>query len=129
MSKNVLYAANTSTQSVAAGSIVNFGNIVRRNGCAIGMSGGNPTCQGIGFYDVDVSLTFTGTGTITFTIYKDGNAIPGATATITGVADTTYSVCIPATFRDCCCFNSTITVEVSGVTASVSNASIRVEKL
>lgn len=129
MSKSVIYAANTATQDyVATGTVVNFGSIVRRYGGNLGLSGGNIIADGIGYYNADVNLSLTGAGTISVQVYKDGAPITGAEATITGVADTTYSVTIPCLIRQTCCCESTITVVVSGTTGTITNAAIVVEK-
>lgn len=130
MSKSILYAANTNPQTfIANGSIVNFGSIIRRYGCNVVLSGGNAVVDGQGYYDVDVNLTFTAAaGTVVVQIFKDGVAVQGAEATITTVADTSYAVTIPTIVRQSCCCESTITVVISGVAGTISNASIKVEK-
>lgn len=130
MSKSILYAANINDQAfVAAGTIINFGNIIRRYGCNLNLSGGNAIINGTGYYDVDVNLTFTAAaGTVSIQIYKDGVAVPGAEATITTAATTNYSVTIPAIIKENCCCESTITVVISGAAGTLSNATIKVEK-
>lgn len=130
MSKSILYAANTSDQAfVAGGSIVNFGSLVRRYGCNLGMSGGNVTINGQGYYNVDVNLTFTAAaGTVSVQLFKDGVAVPGATASRSTAADIVYSLTIPAIVRENCCCESALTVAISGAAGNVSNAAIVVEK-
>lgn len=125
-----MYAANTSTQAyVATGTTINFGSVVRRYGNNIALSGGNVVVRGAGYYNVDVNIGFTGAaGTATIQVFKDGVAIPGATATITTAADTNFAVTIPTLIREVCCNESTITVVISGVAGNVVNAAIVVEK-
>lgn len=90
MSKSIVYAANTNTQVVEAGNVINFGNVVRKYGCNCNLSVGNVEVRGSGYYDVDTNFTLASTaGTVTITLYKDGVAIPGATASFTAVVDTT----------------------------------------
>lgn len=128
--KSLLYANNQNAQTVvAAGTAVNFGNVVRKYGCDINMSGGNPVI-GPGYYSTDVNITFLAgaTGTETFQIYKNGVAVPGAEATITTADETTYSVTIPCIIRNCCPCGATITVVASGVAGTVTNASAKVER-
>lgn len=129
--KSAVYAANTSAQSLAAGDTINFGNVVRRFGCNCNVSGGNAIVNGSGYYDLDADVTFTagGAGTAVITLYKDGAAISGATASVTTVAETTYAVSIPAIIRQVCCCESTITAVITGVAATVLNAAISVEKI
>lgn len=129
--KSALYAANTSAQSLTAGNTINFGNAVRRFGCNCNVAGGNATITGSGYYDIDADITFTagGVGTAVITLYKDGAAISGATASVTTAADTTYAVSVPAIVRQICCCESTITAVITGVAATVLNAAIAVEKI
>ena len=130
MSKALLYAANTSTQAyVATGTVINFGNVVRRYGSNINLSGGNISVNGSGYYNIDAHFTFNGAaGTATIQLYKDGVAIPGAVATQVESATGTYAVTIPAVIREVCCCESTITAVISGVAGNVTNAAIVVEK-
>lgn len=130
MSRSILYAANLNNQDfVAAGTIINFGNIIRRYGCNLNLSGGNVTIDGAGYYDTDINVTFTAAaGTVSIQIYKDGVAVPGAEATLTTAATTNYSLTIPAMIRENCCCESIITVVISGAVGTVSNATIKVEK-
>jgi len=130
MSKSVIYSANTNSQSVVAtGSVINFGSIVRRYGQNLNLSGGNVVTSGIGYYNVDVNVSFTvasGT-TATIQIFKDGVAVEGAEAILT-TGTNTYQATIPCLIRNNCCCESIITVVISGVGATVINASIVVEK-
>lgn len=132
MGKSILYAVNPNDQTVAVGSIVNFGNLVRRYGCDCNISGGNAVVKSTGFYNIDTNMDFTASasGTVTITLYQDGVAIPGAFSTRTVVADAQYQITIPAVVRARCCFcnNSTITAVVSGQTVEVNNAAIIVER-
>lgn len=126
--RSELYASNGLSQDIALNGIVNFGNVVRKYGCNIQLSGGNATVEGKGYYNVDVNITAAPTtaGTMTVKVFKDGVVVPGASASLTAVADSVYSVTIPATIRQSCCCDSVITVQVQGTPATVSNASIRV---
>lgn len=131
MSRSILYAANTTAQTtVATGTVIDFGRIVRRYGSNLNLSGGNVTTMGMGYYDFDANVSFTagGAGTATIQLYKDGTAIPGASATFTTESATRYAITIPFTTRDRCCCESTITAVVSGVAGSVTNAAINVAK-
>ena len=132
MSKAAFYAANTSAQTVvAAGSVINFGDIVRRYGCNCYMSGGNAVVEGIGYYAVDANVSFTGAAasTVLVQLYEDGVAIPGANATVSIAANGIGSVAIPTMVRQRCCVESTITAQISGLAGTVTNASVRVVKL
>ena len=130
MSKSVLYGVNSTSQTVANDGTINFGNIVRRYGCNLDMSGGSVVAKGSGYYRVDSNFTIigSGTGTDTITFYKDGVAIPGTTATISVGENYRYQVSIPFIFRQTCCCDTTITAVLTGATATITNASIVAEK-
>ncbi|MGN0317807.1 MAG: hypothetical protein ACI4E1_07755 [Lachnospira sp.] len=132
MSKSVIYAANSNSQPfVAAGTVINFGSVVRRYGSNLCLSGGNVEVTGAGYYDVDTNFTVTANdaGTLKIQLFIDGVAIPGAVATITTTAATNYAISIPAIVRHTCCCEGTITAVISGATGSVINAAIDVIKL
>lgn len=132
MSKSVLYSANTASQATtAAGTTINFGTIVRRYGCNAELSGGNAVVKGSGYFDVNVNITFTasGAGTAVVQVLKDGTAVTGATASITTAESTAYTVNIPCVVRNTCPCESVLTVLISGVATTVSNAAVAVQKL
>lgn len=128
---SALYAANTTSQTVNTNGVISFGNIVRRFGCKLGMSGGNVIISGSGYYDIDANFTVeAGTaGVLTIALYKDGVAIPGANASITAVADSVYNITIPVIVRQTCDCESTITAELVANTGTFGNAAIAVEKV
>lgn len=129
MSKSIMYAVNSTTQAVANGGIINFGSPVYRTGCNLNMMAGNVVISGTGYYfiDTNINLIFAEAGTATITLYKDGVAIPGGVAVFTAtVGDTAVS--IPAVVREKCCCDSVITAVLTGVGASITNASISIEK-
>lgn len=129
--KSLIYSNNASSQTVATGGIVNFGSAVRKYGCNCYMSGGNVNVRGSGYYETNVGVTFTagGNGTATIALYKNGIAIQGATASLTVTADSVYSLNATAIIRELCCNESTITAVITGVTTTITNATIEVKKL
>lgn len=130
MSKSIVYASNSSAQTVVAGGTVNFGTADRRYGCNCYMSGGNAITRGCGYYAIDANITFLAgaAGTATLTLYKDGVAIPGATQSLTVAADTTYAFAVPAVVRNLCDCENVITAIITGVATTVNNAAIRIVK-
>lgn len=134
MSKSIVYAANTATQDVPVNGTINFGNIVRRYGCNTNISNGNGLINGTGYYKINTNFTITDTaaGDVTITLFEDGTAIQGATATITAAVGSLYNINIPAVVRKFgnCNNNvaSTITAAVTGTAATVNNATITIEK-
>lgn len=130
MSKSVLYASNTSSQTLSTGDVINFGSIVRKYGCNCNLSGGNVIVSGTGYYNIDTIFTLTASaaGNAVITLYKDGVAIPGGIATFTMTAGDLCAVSIPAMIRQSCCCDSTITAVLTGIAGTMNNAAIIVEK-
>lgn len=128
--KSCVYGANTAAQTLVDGNTINFGSIVRRFGNNTNLSGGNGVVIGEGYYDIDTNITFTAAaGTVTIALYKDGVPIPGATATRTTAATSSYTITIPALVRQKCCCEATITAVLTGADTTVTNAAIVIEKV
>lgn len=131
MSTSILYAGNDAPEvTVAAGSVVSFPNIVRKYGKNLGISGGNVTACGQGYYRGIVNITYTGSaaGTLEVEVYKNGVAIPFANASATTAENVINSIQIPFRIRNKCCSEDTITVIASGAVVTITNAAISVEK-
>ena len=135
MSKSAIYTLNTASQAtVAAGTTISVGGIVRRFGCNCDISGNGIVIRGTGYYEVEATVTVapTAAGTVTVQLYKDGAAVTGASATATTSA-ATQSVTLPviAMIRETCCCDSTsvLTFGVSGADATVSLISAIVDKI
>ena len=129
----VLYAGNSNTQTIPAASLttINFGSPVRRYGQSVNLSGGNVNVTSVGYYSIETNFTLSAAaGDVTVQIYADGVAVPNASATITAVADTIYSISIPCVIRNKCGCEQTITAAITSEgAASVTNAAIEVQKL
>ena len=135
--KSVLYAAMQTPTAVAVGGVIPLGSLIRRYGCdvslngnAVNITGGN---QSAGYYDVDASLTVApaAVGTVTVTLFKDGVAVPGATASATAAAaDDALDLNITALVRQvCCAAGSALTLVLTGAAASVDNVALRVQRI
>lgn len=129
---NLIYTANTTSQTVPVGGAINLGSIKRRTGCALSMSGDTVTMHKSGYYDVyvGVSATPTAAGTVTVTLYQDGVPVSGASSSATVAAtDTTVSLSFPSVVRLCgeCC-TSNLTLVVSGVETAINNVCVKVVK-
>ena len=132
MSKSVIYAVNSNSQPfVDTGTTISFGDVVRRYGSSLCLSGGNVEIKDAGYYDIDTNFSVLATtgGTLKIQLFADGVAIPGAVINATVVAATTYAFSIPAIVRHTCCCEKTITAVISGVAGNVINAAIDVIKL
>lgn len=114
--KSYIYVANSTPQSVAAGSRVDLGSVVRRYGNGIRSAGGNMSIVTKGYFSGMLLLKFTGSaGVTTIKILEDGTPIPPMPINITTAAGTDYMITIPFPIRNMCCEEKTIAVEIGGV--------------
>lgn len=130
MSKSLLYAVNDTPQDVAAGGTAALGSVVRRFGCNAVLSGNGVILRGQGYYNIDCIIVAEAAAAeeITATLYRDGVAIPGATASATADADSSVTLPIIGVVREQCCdSSSTITCRISAG-ATLTNVALRVVK-
>ena len=130
--KSALYAAMQTPTAVAVDGVIPLGSLIRRYGCNVALNGNTVNITGAGYYDVDASVTVTpiAAGTVTITLYKDGVAVPGATASETAAANGTVDLSIPALVRQvCCAAGSAVTVVLTGAAATVNNVALRVQRI
>jgi hypothetical protein len=134
MSKSLIQTSNISQQTVAVGSDISLGSVLRRFGCNCRLNGNAIELVGEGYYtiDVDVTATPTATGNVTVSVLKNGVVIPGATATnsVSTVGNST-TLPINTTVRlGCKCDGaSSITVVLVAGAGVVNNISVRVVKV
>ena len=80
--------------------------------------------------DASITATLTAAGAVTVTLYKDGVAVPGATATETGAVSGTVNLDLTALVRQpCCAAGAALTLVLSGVEATVDNVALRVQRI
>lgn len=130
--KSALYAAMQTPTAVAVDGVIPLGSLIRRYGCDVALNGNAVNITGAGYYDVDASVTVTpaAAGTVTITLYKDGVAVPGATASETAAANGTVDLSIPALVRQvCCAAASALTLVLTGAAATVNNVALRVQRI
>ena len=82
MSRSLIYTVNNNAQAVAADGAVALGTVIRRYGCNLSLSGNGIMVRGSGYYTITGTITVepAAIGNITATLYRDGVAIPGVTA-------------------------------------------------
>lgn len=135
MSKSAIYTVNSSAQNVAVNGTINLGTVNRRFGPNLNLSGDAISISGAGYYDIDASITVapTAIGVVTVTAFKDGIAIPGATASANvAAANTAVNLSINALVREacpCCDGLSNISFVLTGTASSVTNMAVVIEKL
>lgn len=130
--KSALYAAMQTPTAVAVDGVIPLGSLIRRYGCDVALNGNAVNITGAGYYDVDASVTVSpaAAGTVTITLYKDGVAVPGATASETAAANGTVDLSIPALVRQvCCAAGSALTLVLTGAAATVNNVALRVQRV
>ena len=134
MSKSLIQTANISSQTIAVGSAISLGSVLRRFGCNCRLNGNAIEISGEGYYTIDVAITATPTavGNVTVSVLKDGVAIPSATAT-DSVSTVGNSATLPinTTVRlGCKCDGaSSLTVVLTEGAGVVNNISMRVIKV
>lgn len=133
MSKSAIYVVNSGAQAVDVDGTISLGGIVRRFGCAVDLNGSAVNITAPGFYDASVAVTVapTAAGTVTVTMFNNGVAVPGATAsaTVAGAADA-VSLAFESLVRVPCSGNSgSLSLVLTGAAATVSNVAMVVEKL
>lgn len=90
----------------------------------------NDTRMAINASTEAVTVTPAAAGTVTVTLYKDGVAVPGATASATAAANGTVDLSIPALVRQVCCAEgSALTLVLAGAAATVNNVALRVQRI
>lgn len=129
--KSLLYVANTVAQTVAVNGSIVLGNIIRRLGCRINQSGSSIVLCGCDYYKVNVSVTLAPTvdGTATVSLFQDGNAVQGATGSVTTAAAAQSAVIsFPAIVRTRGRNSSVLNLILTGVASDVTNVAITVEE-
>lgn len=137
--KSALYTAMQTPTAVAVDGVIPLGSLIRRYGCDITLNGNAVNIVGKGYYDVgkgyydvDTSITVapTAAGTVTATLYKDGVAVPGATASAAGAAGAPVVLAFPALVRQACCASgASLTLVLTGAASTVSNVALRVQRI
>lgn len=133
MSKSAIYVANTGAQAVAVGGTLSLGSIIRRFGCAVDLVGNGVNLTAPGYYAVNVSVTAapTAIGIVTATLFDNGVAVPGATASAAvSTANNPVNLSFESLVRVLCNGGSgSLSVVLTGTAANVTNVAMVVEKL
>lgn len=136
--KSALNAVSVPAQTLAADGYVDFDTNRLLTGCSVQHAAGSNTVNIIshGLYAVSVNADITPTAAdpITLQLLNNGETVPGAEATITGVAGDTAHVSFTTLIRvlkSCPCVienNASLQVQLTAA-GSVANANIAVVKL
>lgn len=133
MCKSAIYVVNTASQSVAVNGTVALGSAIRKFGCAVNLNGNSVLLDEAGYYAVDVSVTAAPTtaGTVTITLYNNGVAVPGATASAAvSTAGNPVNLSFESLVRVGCNGNTgVLTVVLSGTASTVTNIAEVVTKI
>lgn len=131
MARALLQTINQANQVAAANTIIDLGTVLRRFGCNCRLSGNSIEVVGEGYYIIDASISLapTAAGDVTVTLYKDGVAVPGATATGSAAIGDSANLNIVTTIRKGCCEdNSLLTFMLVDGPSTITNISVRVIK-
>lgn len=134
--KSALTTVVTAAQTVAANGFVNFPTNNLLTGVAIGHTAGNTTVnllRGLYLVTLNADVTPTAAGDIGLQLIRNGVAVPGAEATVTGAAGDTYNVSFATLIRvlpSCCVINNNSMLQVQATAAgTITNASLSVVKM
>lgn len=130
--KSAIYTAMQTPTGVSVDGVIPLGSLIRRYGCDIAMNGNAINILSKGYYDVDASVTLTPTtaGTVTATLFLNGVAVPGATASATATAGSTVLLAFPSLVRQACCAaGSSLTIVLTGAASTVNNVALRVQRI
>ena len=132
MSRAFIYTVNENAQAIAANGAVNPGNIVRRYGCAFGVNNDAVTIEGEGYYSIDATVIVAADAAddMTARLYKDGEPIPGAEATVTvsAIGDIVTLPVVAGIRKTCCDSGISFITCVLSAAGTVENFALRLEK-
>ena len=132
MGKSLIQTSNTSSQTVAAESVISLGSVLRRFGCNCRLNGNAIEIEGDGYYVVDVVATVIPdeVGEVTIALTQNDTVISGTTTTNTVAAVDTYTTLpIVTTVRLTCCNTKALKVVLVDGAGTVTNISARVYKV
>lgn len=131
---SVLYVTNNTALTAGTGDNIALTSIIHKN-CQsqANLENGNIIIRGPGYFNIDVTLTFNSasTGVAKVSLYKDGNAINGATSstTISTASTEVRSLSFSCEILNNCKFStSTISLINLGIPITTSNVAIRVKR-
>lgn len=137
--KAIINTFNSGTQAVAVGGTIALGSISQRfgrNNCGdyiLSLNGNGIAATERGFYKVNVSVTAapTAAGTVTVTMFNNGVAVPGATASgSVTTANNPTNVSFPAdVYVPCSGPAANLTLVLTGTASNVTNVAVTVEKV
>ena len=132
---SAIYTVNTASPVITTANsqfaTIPFGSVIRRFGRCLGLDGNSIVACGSGYFDCQATVTLTPTaaGPVTVQLFKDGNPVPGAFATITGAASSPTSLSLAALVRNCGCdCNSTLSVRVNA-SCTINNIAFVAERV
>ena len=134
MSRSAIYTVNNTTQNLGANATIDLGVVTRRFGNNLRLEGNAIRECGTGYYKYCATITTapTAEGNITITAYKNGVAIPGATATGTAAAagDFVNLSLVFITRENCACCDDISNISfVNEEATNITNIAVTGEKL
>jgi hypothetical protein len=135
--KSALDSVTVAAQAVVADGFLDFATNSILDGCSISHVAGSNTVSLLkrGLYQVSVNADVepTAAGDIAVQLIKNGVAVPGAIATVTGAAGDTYSVAFTVLVKvlpSCCVIDNTANLQVQvSAAGTVTDAHIVAVKL
>lgn len=133
----LLNAVNTAIQAVVADGFITYTATNVKQGCGIKFNEGSNTvslkANGIYLVEVNADVIPTNAGIISIQLLKNSVLVPGAKATVAGVASSTASLSFTTLIKvpcSCNCVDNTANLQVQlTALANVTNASITVVRV
>lgn len=131
--KSLFYSVLSNATETSLNEAVPLGNIVRRYGRNIELSGNSIVLKNKGYYEIDVNSTFVAAqGNVAFELLSNGIPVDGATAIETvETANTQYcNASIHCIVRVYCCYPVNIQIVTNGTAApTISNLAVTVKEI
>lgn len=134
--KSALTTVATSAQTVAANGFVSFPTNNLLPGLSIKHPAGSTSVnltRGLYLVTVNADITPTAAGDIGLQLIRNGAAVPGAEATVTGATGDTYNISFATLLRvlpSCCVIDNNAALQVQATAAgTISNVSLSVVRL
>lgn len=132
MSRSLINVVNTvAGTTITDGGVYPLPQTLRRFGCDIVSNGVGVTCKNAGYYRVTGSVTAVAgaAGVAKVQVYVNGTAYTGATSSLTVASGETFSLPVDTVIRVNCCANpADITLVLSGLESTSTNAELTVSK-
>ena len=130
---SAIFLENSGSNTVTEGGIIPVGNIMRRFGSNLNVSGTGIVASGSGYYLVDSSFTVapSAVGTVGISLLIDGESVGSVTQAYGTTAEEPVNITVVGLVRVTCCDNARkfIEFELTNNTGVVTQSNIVIAKV